>query len=513
MFLPMTSVSPLLRRGFLPTYGSSYGLLDALDQPQLVPIADVSQPGKPTEVPLDSGISPLRWIARQVGLLDALNDTGTPPATTKSPGQGAPRFIGRYPVRSEGNEQSEGSVDAENQLSLSDIGKLVADPFVQAGKDLWTGYLIGASGMYDTAGDAVGLLNRANDFMTQWTGVGQMSEGTIWKDAKDWLHDTAIEVAPRSEDLPTSIPGKIYAGIGQAPAELAQLLTAARLVGPVAGLAGLEGVRASENGWAAAGEAAAKGALFGLAAKALDPLNWIARSAGLASLGAASSVAEGQNSSDAIASAASLGLLGAFGVPRAKQPNLVPLQVAYSDFNEAANHAQNSLDVVRGLLPRRRRQEVVQINRRPGLLLQDVARQSDELLGYKTTPGVEYELPPSPRMQKTRICDYGRSKRWKRFEDVEVKRENAKYPPEQEFADEYRKSEGARVDLRRENEILKQARIQLGKEGRFDAEAKRLAQIIRQRSRGRGRPKSRSRKLLSRRNRMCELVPENRTGG
>lgn len=75
------------------------------------------------------------------------------------------------------------------------------------------------------------------------------------------------------------------------------------------------------------------------------------------------------------------------------------------------------------------------------------------------------------------------------IEDVEVKREDAEYPSEQEFADEYRKSEGARVDLRRENEILKQARIQLGKEGRFDAEAKRLAQIIRQRSRGRGRLK------------------------
>jgi hypothetical protein len=71
---------------------------------------------------------------------------------------------------------------------------------------------------------------------------------------------------------------------------------------------------------------------------------------------------------------------------------------------------------------------------------------------------------------------------------MEVKRKNAELAAEQKFADEYRKSEGARIGYRRENEILRQARIQLGKEGRFDAEARRLAQAIRARMRSRESP-------------------------
>jgi len=288
-------------------------------------------------------------------------------------------------------------------------------------------------------------------------------------------------VAPRAEDIPTSIPGKIYAAIGAAPAELAQLLTAARLVGPIAGMAGLNGVRASEKGWKEAASAAAEGALFGTAAKLLDPLNWIQRAAGLGTLNTAFGFAENGDLGSAATDAIPATLLGAVGVPRARQPNLLPLQLAYGDFVEAAKHAENSLGVTRGLTPQRRRQEIIQINRPPGLLLQDVARLSDDLLGYKTAAGKRYGLPESPLMRESRIYDYGRSKWWKRFEDVEVKRENAKYPSEQWFADEYRKAEGARIASRRENEILRQARIQLGKEGRFDLEARKLAEAIRRR--------------------------------
>src|SRR5262249_1483263 len=269
------------------------------------------------------------------------------------------------------------------------------------------------------------------------------------KDAENWLHKTALQVAPPPEDLPTTLSGKMYAAIGQAPAEVAQLLTAARLAGPIAGIAGLEGVRESENGWEAAGRAAAKGAMLGGAARALDPLNWVARSSGLTSLGAAAGVGEGDDPVDAVVSAVPLGLLGAFGVPRATQQNLLPLELAYSEFNEAAKHAANSLDVIRGLPQKRQQQLRIQINQTPGLLLGKVARRSDDLLGYKTTPGKRYKLPPSPLMRSMRVYDYGRSKWWKRSQDMEVKGENAKLPPEQEIADEYRTNEGARIDYRR----------------------------------------------------------------
>jgi hypothetical protein len=198
--------------------------------------------------------------------------------------------------------------------------------------------------------------------------------------------------------MPNAAVDKLFVGIGQAPAEIAQYLVGARLLGSIAGLASLNAVRESGKGAEAAANAAAEGALFGLGAKALEPLNWIARATGLGGLGAAFSFADNGDPADAIASAFSLGLLGAFGVPRARQPNLLLLQLAHGDFNEAAGHARNRLDVVRGLSPRRRKQEVVQINRPPGLLLEDVARRSDDLLGYSTTPGKRYKLSPSPLM-------------------------------------------------------------------------------------------------------------------
>jgi hypothetical protein len=457
------------------------GLLDALSEPQLLAIADAYQAADPATVRSHTRSLPLRVRAGQVGLLDALAGTVTDPTRSGHGRKGADQIIRNPRGRLSRGARPEHGISLEDELS--DLGTRTVDAFAQAGKDLWTGYRIGASGFYDTLGNAVGLINRANDFMTDFTGVGHMSEGTMWKDAENWLHHAAARVAPKPEELPRSVPSKIYAGIGQAPAEVAQYLTATRWLGPIMGMASVDAIRESDQGLEAAAGAAAKAGLLGLGAKALEPLSWGARAAAMGSLGAASTFGHGGEPEDLIAYA----LLGASGVPRAKQPNLAPLRMSYNEFADAARHADASLEIIRALAPYRRRQERVQINRNPGILLENVARRSDELLGYETTPGKKYKLPPSPLMRSSRIYDYGRKKWWKRREDVEVKREQADQPADQWFADEYLMSEGARIAQRRENEILRRARLQLGDEGRFDSGAERLGRAVRRRMRKRGR--------------------------
>jgi hypothetical protein len=452
MYPTINALHPRNQRFVAPYRRHPYGLIDALEQPRLVPIAKALESGALQGSSQSVGASPLRRLAGQVGLLDAFGDAE--PGAYRA-GTGEPAF--------------------------PDIGERVVDAFVQAGKDLWTGYLIGASGMYDTLGDGVGLMNRANDFMTDWTGYGHMSEGTIWKDAENWLHETAARVAPAEEDLPTTFLGKGYAAVGQAPAELAQYLTAARWLGPIAGLASLDAIRASENGLQAAAGAAAKAAILGGAAKALDPLSRIERSAGLGSIGAASTFGSSGDPRNAIENAVLYGLLGTAGVPRIPQKNLVPLQKAYDEFMDAASIADTRLAVIKALSQKRQQQLRVGINRDPGVRLQDVARRSDELRGYTTTRGKRYELPDDPRFLDSRVFDYGRYKWWwlKRAEDAEVKREHAKDPkPQREANKHLEENEGVVIARRRENEILRRSRIQLGKEGRFDIQARDLGRFL-----------------------------------
>jgi hypothetical protein len=479
MFFPMTSASPRLRRRVSPAYGPGYGLLDALDQPKLVPIAEASQASTSSSVPQDTSISPLRWLTRQVGLLDALNDTETAPAAASGRPMAERGPIGRVPFRP-ARYQISSSADGSGH---SIARQLLVDPIVADAKDIWRGVRLGNAGIYKTLANTVGLANDANDFLTRTTGYGTLSKDTFAQDLKDWLDSAAVYVAPPPEDVPTNFADEFFTALGQAPADVAQMLVGARLLGPVAGMASVNAVRESDQGLDAAEKAAAEGVLFGLGAKALEPLNSIARAAGFGSLSAAIGLANGGDLGDAVASAAPMSLLGAAGIPRPKEPNLLPLQLAYSDFADAAKHAQNRLDVVRGLSPWRRKQEIVQINQRPGLLLQEVARLSDALRGYKTTRGRTFYLPSSPWMLGSRILDYGRKKWWKRFDDVEVKREKARDPRAQRNADFYLESEGVRIPRRRENEILRRARIQLDKEGRFDRGAEDLGKTIRRRIR------------------------------
>lgn len=472
---------PLTRR-VISNVRPPYGSMDILSVPGPVPIAELS--GAPHAI----RVSPRRWRVGQVGLLDALTDPGSEEMADIESPTPTIRFIGRHPVRSEAYRSSVATGVAGSPGTSRGYGERILDGFIDAGKGLRTGYLLGSSGIYDTAGDAVALTNRWNDFMTQWTGIGTMTKDTPMQDVEDWLYDAAAQVAPRPEDYPTSIGGKFYSALAQTPAELAQYLTAARLVGPIAGLAGLNVVRESENGWEPAIIGGAKGATLGLAARWLDPLNWVERTAGLGSLGAASTLGEGLAPDDALANVAALSLFGALGVPRPKQPNLLPLQLAHNEFTQAAKHAERRLAEIRNLSQKRQKQLRVGTNQVPGLRLEEVVRKSDELAGYKVGRGGRYKLPDLPGLLDERRFDSTRSKWWYlKPSEVETKRETARTPRAQRLADFVLENEGVRIARRRENEVLRKARIQLGKEGRFDASAERLAQLIRDKMKNRNR--------------------------
>jgi hypothetical protein len=417
-------------------------------------------------------MSPVPGLDGQSGLLDVFGDTAANSRATTGRPATPIQFLGRHP---------EVPKSAQDSSALRDFGTAVADAYLQAGRDMWTGYLTGASGMYNTAGNAVGLINDLNDFSLRNGGIGVRGVRPLWSAAEEWLHDASARVAPAPEDLPQTFHGKLYSTIGQAPGEFAQYLAGVRLLRPVLGIASLDALREADKGWEAAASAGAKGAALGWAAKALEPLNWIARSAGLGSVGAASTLTEGGSVESALEDGAIFGLLGAMGrAPAESLPRTTLLQAAHTEFLEAAAHARNRLDVIRGLTPRRRRQEIIQINRVPGLRLQDVARASDDLSAYRTTPGMKYELPANPLLRESRIYDYGRQRKDTGFQDIEVKRERARTPRAQRLADDLRRRQGAQIVERRENEILKRAQMQLRPETSFDRELVDLLRTVRE---------------------------------
>jgi hypothetical protein len=101
MFYPMRGAMPSRRYASPHDGRPTYGLLDALNWPELVRVSDVSQPdaAPPAE---GAGISPLRWLAGQVGLLDVLGATDAAahaPVATAAPEPDEPSWFDRTAAR------------------------------------------------------------------------------------------------------------------------------------------------------------------------------------------------------------------------------------------------------------------------------------------------------------------------------------------------------------------------------------------------------------------------------
>ena len=93
------------------------------------------------------------------------------------------------------------------------IGKAFDDLYqgaiVAPAKNVAAGCLQSASGVYDLGANAMMLINRAGDYLTEKTGVGAMSRDTAFGEVEQWLRRTAQQVAPDAESLGDSTIAKI----------------------------------------------------------------------------------------------------------------------------------------------------------------------------------------------------------------------------------------------------------------------------------------------------------------
>ena len=128
----------------------------------------------------------------------------------------------------------------------------------------------GSGSLFHLGANVVGLINQANDFLVEKTGVGKPSNETMFAAAEDWLRQKVLEGIPSTQA--DDFLGKVREALIGAPAAVAQYATGARLVGPVAGFAGVEALHAADQGPEAAAEAALRGAGMGAAFKFVEPL-------------------------------------------------------------------------------------------------------------------------------------------------------------------------------------------------------------------------------------------------
>lgn len=199
------------------------------------------------------------------------------------------------------------------------VGKAFQDLYEGAiekpARNALAGYKSGASGMYDLGANAMMLINRAGDYLTEKTGVGAMSKDTAFGAVENWLRNAARQMAPDAETLDDDVISKVYQGLGAAPAAIAEYATGARALGPVAGFAAVDALRAAEQGPEEMAIQGAKGALMGGAFKGVEGLKRAPRAGALATLGGAAAAGEGGGAEDVAAGAATLGILGGLGGP------------------------------------------------------------------------------------------------------------------------------------------------------------------------------------------------------
>jgi hypothetical protein len=187
----------------------------------------------------------------------------------------------------------------------------VMDAFVYAGKSMKHGFDVSASHMFDLAANIPMMLNEAGDYLDKQMGI--KDQKTVLKTVEQWLRNQAEYGMPSEEQAPKDIIGKVYSGIGAAPATLATYLPAVKGLGAVKGMAATEALAAAEEGPGAALEAGAKGALIGGTLKAVEPLARTARVPAMAAVGATQAAAEGGDVTDIVSGGIVMGGLGALG--------------------------------------------------------------------------------------------------------------------------------------------------------------------------------------------------------
>ncbi len=179
------------------------------------------------------------------------------------------------------------------------------------------GWQSGWSHFYgDFLGNLVDLFGKAADVMGEGAATAhgfsiapsKVAED-ISKPVSDYLRGVAEKVAPKGKGSDT-LQGKIFEGLGGAPAAFTKYALAIAGLGPVAGMAAADAVSAADKGSIPAIKAAVEGAALGTGFWAAEPLKVLPKVVALGSLGAMQAKIDGGDAKDIAAGAATMALLG-----------------------------------------------------------------------------------------------------------------------------------------------------------------------------------------------------------
>ena len=233
---------------------------------------------------------------------------------------GAPQTLSIEQMETYGQAPAGLQADPGFDLTLPESFKSAVEDVYQAGiakpaRNIVTGYLASAAGMYNLGANALMLVNQMADHLERKFPLGGApSRDTLLGSAERWLRDTAARVAPDAEQIDDDVVAQIYQGIGAAPGTIAEYMAGgAALRGPVLGMAAVDALRAADQGPEAALEGAIRGALYGGALKGTGGLRRPQRVGAMAGLGAAGGAAEGGGPKEIAAGATVMGGLGLLG--------------------------------------------------------------------------------------------------------------------------------------------------------------------------------------------------------
>ena len=197
----------------------------------------------------------------------------------------------------------------ENETSL--MGKIKNDLLI-TGKQLKLGLDISTAEAANLMANIPMLISGAEDYLREKTGQEPLKE-SVFKQASEWLRNTAKGYQPSQDQMPKDILGKIYTGIGQTPGTLVQYLPAVKALGATKGMALMGALKEADKGGKKAAQSAIEHAIMGKTLEALSPFAMEIRATSMAAMGGAQTAVGGGEVSDVIANSLTGGMLGAIG--------------------------------------------------------------------------------------------------------------------------------------------------------------------------------------------------------
>lgn len=198
------------------------------------------------------------------------------------------------------------------------------NPFVQSTQDLLLGYRESAAGAYSTMANAFGLIDKAAEKISSWTGLPK--GGAVAGLIEPFLRKAAETVKPTEADFAgrDQFVNYLYRAVGAAPVTIGEYVAGSHVTGSgIAGMALIDALRASDKGAWETIKAGFQGALMGTALKAIEPFSRPVRAAaGALGFGGLAAV-EGQPAAAVVAQAAVGGGIAALGetrTPEATKP-------------------------------------------------------------------------------------------------------------------------------------------------------------------------------------------------